>query len=162
MGSLVLLRTRHCCPFNDFDPVFGKAVAVDKAGYIYVSDNTRIYKLAPDGSSAGVFAGSGKDAVTDGIGAPLQILTASPGCTSRVMVHCTQAVLMRMISIPCAEVTTTGIVTTLYRKTDPLLRFTRLVVDSKGNAFVGFIRTKNLQDHARWYAQRYLQEAQAV
>jgi gliding motility-associated-like protein len=134
-GVVTTFAYETLLPFNDFDPLFGKAVAVDKAGYIYVSDNTRIYKITPDGSSATVFAGSGKEAVTDGIGAGADfngitgLYFAADGTLYVSSFDANDINTVR-------KVTSTGIVTTLYRKTDPLLRFTRLVVDSKGNAFV--------------------------
>nr|WP_294942958.1 gliding motility-associated C-terminal domain-containing protein [uncultured Mucilaginibacter sp.] len=122
-------------PFNDFDPVFSKAVAVDKAGYIFVSDKTRIYKIVPDGSSAAVFAGSGKEQNTDGIGNTADfngIAGLYFAANGDLYVSSFDENDINTVR----KITPAGLVTTLYRKTDPLLHFTRLVVDSRGNVFV--------------------------
>jgi gliding motility-associated-like protein len=140
-GTVSTFAYDQLLPFNDFDPVYSTAVAVDKAGYIYVSDKTRIYKITPDGSSAVVFAGSGKEQITDGTGAAADFNGISglyfdaKGDLYASSFDPNDINTLRRIT-PAADVTT------IYRKTDPLLHFTRVVVDSKGNAFIGSTEPK--------------------
>ncbi|TFF40073.1 T9SS type B sorting domain-containing protein [Mucilaginibacter psychrotolerans] len=140
-GTVSTFAYEQLIAFNDFDPVYSTAVAVDKAGYVYVSDKTRIYKIAPDGGSAVVFAGSGKEQITDGTGAAADFNGISGlyfGANGDLYVSSFDPNDINTLR----RVTPTGAVTTIYRKTDPLLHFTRLVVDSKGNAFIGSTEPK--------------------
>ncbi|RFZ82915.1 hypothetical protein DYU05_12205 [Mucilaginibacter terrenus] len=140
-GTVSTFTTEALTGLNDFDPIEGAAIAIDKSGYIYIADKTRIYKAAPDGSSAIVFAGSGKQAFTDGIGTladfdGIKGLYFGPDGTLFV----TSSAANDVNSV--RKITPAGVVTTLFRKTDPLLRFTRLVVDSKGNSFIASTEPK--------------------
>ncbi|WP_374948415.1 gliding motility-associated C-terminal domain-containing protein [Mucilaginibacter sp.] len=128
--------------FNDLDPMMAVAIAVDRAGFIYVSDGYRIYKVTHDGSSATVFAGSGLKYTgnnlennTDGVGAA----AAFNGITGLFFgpngdLFVSSSALNDQNTI--RKVTPAGVVSTIYYKSDPLLRFTRLVVNSQGDIFV--------------------------
>ncbi|RWY52511.1 T9SS type B sorting domain-containing protein [Mucilaginibacter gilvus] len=134
-GTVSTFAYEQLIPFNDYDPLVSRAVAADKAGYIYVSDNTRIYKVTPDGSSAAVFAGSGKELNTDGIGETADFYNITGlyfAVNGDLYVACSTPTSYNLLR----KITPAGVVTTIYNKNDALLRFTRLVVDSKGNAFI--------------------------
>lgn len=128
--------------FNDLDPMTTVAIAVDKLGFIYVSDGYRIYKITHDGSVATVFAGSGLKYTgnnlennDDGIGSAASFNTITGlffGPNGDLYVSSSALNDQNRIR----KVTPAGVVTTVYAKTDPLLRFTQLVVDSQGNIFV--------------------------
>ncbi|MBD1393452.1 NHL domain-containing protein [Mucilaginibacter glaciei] len=129
-------------PFNDLDPMTVVAIAVDKLGFVYVTDGYRIYKITHDGSTATVFAGSGLkytginlDNNIDGVGATAAFNTITGlFFAQNGDLYVSSSALNDQNRI--RKVTPAGVVTTVYAKTDPLLRFTRLVVDSQGNIFV--------------------------
>ncbi|RYF64318.1 MAG: T9SS type B sorting domain-containing protein, partial [Cytophagaceae bacterium] len=122
-------------PFNDYDPLIPRAVAADASGNIYVADKNRVYKILSDGSSASVLAGSGKELNIDGLGAAASFNSITGlffGGDGNLYVCSDDLNNGNTVR----KITPGGLVTTVYRKTDPLLRFTNLVVDKQGNVFV--------------------------
>ncbi|WP_214653056.1 T9SS type B sorting domain-containing protein [Mucilaginibacter segetis] len=118
-----------------------KSIAIDKNDNIFVADNNIIIKVSPDGSSATLFAGSGRFDTADGTGSGASfngITGLFFGADGILYVSSSDQQYVNTIR----KVTPAGVVTTLFRRTDPLLRFTRLVVDSKGNIFVGSEQTE--------------------
>ena len=118
-----------------------RSIAVDKDDNIYVADKNTIIKLSPDGSTGTLFAGSGKADNVDGMGN----LASFNGITGLYFsgdgtLYVASSDLNDINAI--RKVSPAGDVTTLLRKSNPLLMFTRLVVDSKGNVFVASSQTE--------------------
>ncbi|MDB5288458.1 MAG: hypothetical protein JWR05_3407 [Mucilaginibacter sp.] len=136
-GLVTTIGTEALNEFNDTDPYEEQAIAVDNAGFIYLAYDTRIVKISPDGSTVTPFVGSlvaNNLTTNDGVG------TAAGFSGIRGMAFDKNGDLYVCSSDnkdirSIRKVTPAGVVTTLYRTRDFLMRFTGITIDSHGNVF---------------------------
>jgi gliding motility-associated-like protein len=136
-GFVTTIGTEALNEFNDTDPYEEQAIAVDYAGFIYLAYDTRIVKISPDGLKVTPFVGSlvaNNLPNNDGVG------TAAGFSGIRGMAFDKNGDLYVCSSDnrdirSIRKVTPAGVVTTLYRTRDFVMRFTGITIDSHGNVF---------------------------
>jgi gliding motility-associated-like protein len=136
-GLVTTIGTEALKEYNDTDPYEEQAIAVDNAGFIYLAYDTRIVKISPDGNTVTPFVGSfvaNNLPNNDGVG------TAAGFSGIRAIAFDKNGDLYVCSSDnndirSIRKVTPAGVVTTLYRTRDFLMRFTGIAIDSHGNVF---------------------------
>jgi gliding motility-associated-like protein len=136
-GLVTTIGTEALTEYNDTDPYEEQAIAVDNAGFIYLAYDTRIVKISPDGLTVTPFAGSfvaNNLPNNDGVG------TAAGFSGIRAMAFDKNGDLYVCSSDnkdirSIRKVTPAGVVTTLYRTRDFVMRFTGIAIDSHGTVF---------------------------
>lgn len=137
-GVVTTIGTEALKEYNDTDPYEEQAIAVDNAGFIYLAYDTRIVKISPDGVRVTPFVGNfvaNNLPNNDGTG------TAAGFSGIRAMAFDKNGDLYVCSSDnkdirSIRKVTPAGVVTTLYRTRDFVMRFTGIAIDSHGNVFV--------------------------
>lgn len=136
-GYVTTIGTEALKEYNDTDPYEEQAIAVDNTGFIYLAYDTRIVKISPDGKTVTPFAGNfvaNNLPNNDGTG------TAAGFSGIRAMAFDKNGDLYVCSSDnkdirSIRKVTPAGVVTTLYRTRDFVMRFTGIAIDSHGNVF---------------------------